>query len=268
MKLITILLLNILLLFANENKTVFTKAVVNNNYLDVYVTNKNLFDVTLQLKAEHKNLLPLTYLPLTKSFKAQSKTKVAQYVIEQKKFSFRSSYSWVLGNMNVKHDNSYLYKLPYKTNTRQMVTQGFNGAFSHTGNSKYAIDFGLKIGTDVYASRSGMVVAAKEDSNKGGATRSFLSFANYVTIKHNDGTYAKYNHLKKNSLKVKIGDFINRGEILGQSGNTGFTNGPHLHLVVFKAKDHKSRTSIAIKFISKEGVITKPKRGTYYISSN
>ena len=268
MKLITIFLLSVLFLFANQNKTVYTKAIVNGEYLDVFVINKNLFDITLQLKTEHKNLLALTHLPFTKSFKAKSKTKVAQFFIKKKRFSFRSSYSWVLGNKHSKHNDSYLYRLPYKLNTKQMVTQGFNGIFSHKGNSKYAIDFGLKRGTPVYSSRSGLVVKVKGDSNKGGASRKFAPFANYITIKHNDGTYAKYTHLKKNSLKVKIGDFVKRGQFIAQSGNTGFSNGPHLHLVVFKAKDSRSRTSIPIKFISKNGIIRKPKKGKIYISSH
>ena len=268
MKLIIIFLFSILFLFANENKTVYTRAVVNNNYLDVYVINKNLFDITLELKSEHKNLLPLVYLPLTKSFKGNSKTKVAQFFIERKKFLFRSSYSWVLGNKNAKHDDSYLYRLPYELNTKQMVTQGFNGSFSHKGNSKYAIDFGLKEGTPVYASRSGIVVKTKNDSNKGGPSRKFIRLANYITIKHSDGTYAKYTHLKKNTSKVKTGDLVKRGEYIARSGNTGFSNGPHLHLVIFKAKDNKSRKSIAIKFISKNGIVLRPKKGKYYISTN
>ena len=266
MKLISIFLFTILFLFANENKTVYTKAVVNGDYLDVYVINKNQFDITLELKTEQINLLSLSSLPFTKSFKANSKTKAAKFFIKRKKFSYRSSYNWVLGNKNANHDDNYLYRLPYKLNTKQMVTQGFNGAFSHKGNSKYAIDFGLKEGTLVYSSRSGIVVKIKGDSNKGGASRKFVRFANFVTIKHSDGTYAKYTHLKKNSLKVKVGDFVKRGEVIARSGNTGYSSGPHLHLVVFKAKDSKSRTSIAIKFISKNGIITRPKKGKSYIS--
>jgi murein DD-endopeptidase MepM/ murein hydrolase activator NlpD len=177
------------------------------------------------------------------------------------KYGLKNSYSWVVGNKNVYHNNKYLYALPYKKGETKIVTQGFNGVFSHKGESKYAVDFNHNIGDKVYACREGLVVMVKSDGKKGGTLKKYYDDANFITIKHSDGTYGKYNHLAYNGVKVKVGQKIKRGEFIGVSGNTGYTNGAHLHFIVYKPKDYKSRESIPIKFISKEGIITYPKRG-------
>jgi murein DD-endopeptidase MepM/ murein hydrolase activator NlpD len=122
----------------------------------------------------------------------------------------------------------------------------------------------MDIGTKIYASRGGIVVMTKDDGYRSGPNRGFAEEANHITIKHEDGTYGKYVHLKLNGVAVKIGDIVNRGDFLGYSGNTGFTNGPHLHFVVFTGKDSKSRTSIPIKFIAQSGFVIVPIVGNRY----
>ncbi len=104
----------------------------------------------------------------------------------------------------------------------------------------------------------------KSDGYKGEPNRSFGEDANFITIKHNDGTYGKYVHLKQNGVEVQVGDIVQRGDFLGYSGHTGFTNGPHLHFVVFKGKDEKSRKSFPIKFVTSQGYIHNPILGNRY----
>jgi Peptidase family M23 len=55
---------------------------------------------------------------------------------------------------------------------------------------------------------------------------------NHVILALGDGRYAFYAHLKPNSLRVKRGDRVRRGEVLGQLGNSGSSTGPHLHFHV------------------------------------
>lgn len=265
-KIILTLLLLFISLDAKTIKKVFTQSKINNNIITVWVVNKNDFDITLRYSAKFSNVKPMVKIPFIKSFTARTKTKVAKFRILNKKMKLSNQYKWVIGNINSKHDNNYRYRLPYKVGTAIVVNQGFNGKFSHKGNSQYAVDFGMKIGTKVYASRGGKVVVMQDKHNKHGKTREFAKYANYVTIKHDDGTYGKYNHFRHKGLVVKVGERVERGELIGYSGNTGFTSGPHLHLVVFKGKDHKSRYSIPIKFISKNGIITKPIKGKKYIA--
>jgi len=251
-------------IYAKESVYIDIKKSVDK--IEVYMINKNLFDITFKYDSKYDGMLCLDNLPIKNVLKAKKKIKVASFMLTGGKFTLKHKFKWVVGNKYKRHNNRFLYTLPYKINTSQIVTQGFNGKFSHKGNSKYAIDFGLKVGTQIFASRGGLVVLTKNDGSKHGVGHKYKKEANYITIKHKDGTYAKYAHLKKGGVQVKVGQIIKQGEFIGYSGNTGYTNGPHLHMVVFTGKDHKSRKSIAIKFKTKSGILTKPIEGKRYIA--
>lgn len=55
------------------------------------------------------------------------------------------------------------------------------------------------------------------------------SYGNYVKLKHDDGYYTLYAHMAYNTIKVKIGQKVKRGEVLGYMGSTGFSKAGHLH---------------------------------------
>jgi murein DD-endopeptidase MepM/ murein hydrolase activator NlpD len=92
----------------------------------------------------------------------------------------------------------------------------------------------MPVGTDVFAARSGVVFDVTAQNFKGGADASNMSLANFVRILHDDGTYAIYAHLNWNSIRVRVGDVVERGEYIADSGNTGYSSGPHLHFVVLR----------------------------------
>lgn len=77
---------------------------------------------------------------------------------------------------------------------------------------------------------------------------------NLIIIYHPDGTFAEYAHIKQNGSIVNIGDKVNQGEIIGYSGNVGWSTGPHLHLVVFLQKLNK-RETLKTKFKTGNGDI-------------
>ncbi|MFB6225679.1 MAG: M23 family metallopeptidase, partial [Candidatus Paceibacteria bacterium] len=54
----------------------------------------------------------------------------------------------------------------------------------------------------------------------------------YVVIRHADGSRTLYAHMATNSLTVSEGDHVDRGTVLGQMGNTGYSTGPHLHFEI------------------------------------
>jgi len=85
------------------------------------------------------------------------------------------------------------------------VTQGYNGSYSHTGPEQYAIDWKMQPGTPVHAARDGVVVKIKDDSDKGGPDRKFENMANYILVRHADGSIANYAHLQKAGAKVVLG---------------------------------------------------------------
>lgn len=121
------------------------------------------------------------------------------------------------------------YRLPWKAGRSYSVTQNWNGSFSHTGSMHYAYDFALPERTAVYAANYGWVTHIKENGNAcGGQER--INDANYVVIKHFDGKSTLYLHLGFQSVYVYVNQWVNRGQFLGWSGNTGWTEcNSHIH---------------------------------------
>ncbi len=250
-------------LFATDN-SVFVKARKSGDCVIVDGVNKNPFEVTVFYIASYMNLKSNKKLPLLFVLKPKSKKEILKLKILKNHFKYKAHYNWTIGSKDAKHDNNYVYRLPYKRGTSQMISQGYNGKFSHFGKSQYAVDFNMKEGTGIYAAREGTVVKIKSDSNQGGPNRRFEKDANYIIIEHSDKTLATYAHLQKNGVLVHVGQKVKRGELIGYSGKTGYTRGPHLHFIVYKAIDGKTRVSIPIKFISTKGVIREPLKGKYY----
>jgi murein DD-endopeptidase MepM/ murein hydrolase activator NlpD len=85
----------------------------------------------------------------------------------------------------------------------------------------HGVDFGGKIGMPIKATADGIVEFA--DFDKG--------YGNLVVLSHNYGFKTAYGHMLKN-LKVKKGDFVKKGDLIGYLGNTGLSTGPHLHYEV------------------------------------
>lgn len=234
-------------------------------YITVFVQNKNHYSITINVKGKYSNLGHAN-VAHTISLKPDSTKEFIKLYKQKGSYSYAFSYSWIKGSMDAKHDDSYLYRLPYARGTSKVVSQGYNGKSTHKGASSYAVDFIMDIGTKVYAARGGIVVDIKEDSNKVGYSEEYAKYGNFVTIEHNDATFATYYHLKKFGAYVKEGESVNRGDIIGYSGNTGYSSGPHLHFQVYKTVDAKSAVSLPIKFRSFNGVISNPKKGISYIA--
>ncbi|HVV70151.1 MAG TPA: M23 family metallopeptidase [Verrucomicrobiae bacterium] len=171
-----------------------------------------------------------------------------------REWRFNITNAYTLGSSLAVHDDSYAYSLPFAAGQAFQVTQADDGPFSHSGAERHAIDWKMPEGTPVFAARSGIVVGTKDDSDTGGPERRFETCANYILIEHSDGTIANYAHLLKHGVKVRLGEKVDVGTAIGQSGNTGFSSGPHLHLSVFKTLNGRDRESIPIRFQTAHGV--------------
>lgn len=63
------------------------------------------------------------------------------------------------------------------------------------------------------------------------------SYGNYVKLRHDDGYYTLYAHIAYNTVKVKVGERVRKGQVLGYMGNTGYSFGGHLHFEVRNRSD-------------------------------
>lgn len=112
-------------------------------------------------------------------------------------------------------------------------------------NSHQAIDMTNKNYTfgNIIAHSSGLVVEAvgncNENTNGVNGHRLAYIYGNYVKIKHDNGYYTLYAHGAYNTLKVKVGDRVAKGQILFYMGNTGYSFGGHVHFEVRNPKDEK-----------------------------
>lgn len=108
------------------------------------------------------------------------------------------------------NDDQILVSAPKGSPVKGPITQG-----SHEGH--IALDFGVPVGTDIHSTMGGKVTYAGWN-NEG--------YGNLVIIKNGDyQTY--YAHLS--NIPVKVGQTIFEGEVIGKTGNTGNSTGPHLH---------------------------------------
>jgi len=125
------------------------------------------------------------------------------------------------------------YALPFPAGTKFTLEQGFGGKFSHDDEQNhYALDFGVPEGTPVLAARAGVVMQVEEGFRAHGTDPKFADRANYVRVLHDDGSMAVYAHLAPASMLRLPGDHVVVGQMVGKSGNTGFSTGPHLHFSV------------------------------------
>ncbi len=158
-----------------------------------------------------------------------------------------------LKNGKFKDDSSYIYNLPFEHKKKVFLIQGYESMFSHKGEK--ALDFKVKMGTKVCAARGGVVIAAREDSDKRGLKTENLSDGNYIFIKHDDGSEANYWHFKKDGVLVNVGDTVKAGQVIGLSGNTGFSAFPHLHFEVRGYDATGKYGQLPTRFYTKQGVM-------------
>jgi murein DD-endopeptidase MepM/ murein hydrolase activator NlpD len=166
----------------------------------------------------------------------------------------------LLSSSVTKNIDTYIYNLPYKEGTKHRVVQGYGGLFSHMHIA--ALDFNLPEGTPVCAAREGVIYNFKDNSDEGGPFPNYKNKANFIIIKHNDGSFGCYWHLKKNGVVVKTG-FVAKGQLIGYSGSTGFVLRPHLHFSVKRKLNYNKDSFVRTKFKTAKGVILL-ERGEVY----
>jgi murein DD-endopeptidase MepM/ murein hydrolase activator NlpD len=151
----------------------------------------------------------------------------------------------------ISEDTSFVYQLPYPSDLRPRVVQGYFSRFSH--KRRAALDFKLKPGSPVLAARDGIVVRVKADGNRGGWNRKYRADGNHVIIQHSDSTRTGYWHLRHQSVLVRVGDNVRAGQPIGSSGKTGYALFPHLHFLAWRWNQGNWQ-SIGTRFVTSKGI--------------
>ncbi|NCO89539.1 M23 family metallopeptidase, partial [Candidatus Wolfebacteria bacterium] len=94
------------------------------------------------------------------------------------------------------------------------------------------IDFKASLGTPILAAEDGEVMAVGDNGR--------VQYGKFILIKHNNNLATLYAHLSRQI--VQKGSVIKRGQVIGYSGNTGYSTGPHLHFGVYWALNLKMQS--------------------------
>ena len=170
-------------------------------------------------------------------------------------------YEHLIGDPQAQHRPTGAYRVPFAIASDHTISQAYPDMVTHnTPDSQYAVDIAMPVGTDVFAARGGVVFDVTAGNFKGGADAANMSLANVVRILHDDGTYAIYAHLNWNSIRVRVGDVVERGEYIADSGNTGYSSGPHLHFAVVRNVG-MTMESLPVKFVGADSTPIAPATG-------
>ncbi len=161
------------------------------------------------------------------------------------------------------------FRLPFEDGKEFTVGQAFGGVITshNTPETEHALDINMPEGTKIVAARNGVVVDYEfGNTNSGGKEEWLMTKANYVQIEHPDGSISQYAHLAPIAVPISVGMYVQAGQIIGYSGNTGYSSGPHLHFAVMKPyiRDDGLVSSRAIPFsfyAYQPQIIFEPKQG-------
>ena len=152
--------------------------------------------------------------------------------LQQDMYAYESRIEYLREPNTVPGPKKGLLYMPFSSTPR--LTQQFGEtAFARANSLKYGrpfhdgVDFGLPHGTQLFAAADGVIAGT---GNTDLAPRCEL-WGKWITIEHPFGLTTLYAHLSL--IKVRVGQTVKRGDLIGYSGNTGFSTGPHLHFGVY-----------------------------------
>ncbi len=124
---------------------------------------------------------------------------------------YYDSEAGLLRRQFLKSPIKFQYRISSRYNLRRRIKLYGNKVRAHRGT-----DFAAPYGTPIMTTASGTVI---ESARRGGN-------GNYVKVKHNNIYSTQYLHMKRR--KVKVGDYVQQGDVIGWVGMTGNTSGPHV----------------------------------------
>ena len=163
------------------------------------------------------------------AFKALVKTKEEQKAqFEREVYEFESQLNILIDRNSYPRPKNGLLSWPLDS---VFVTQRFGKTVGaeklYTSGSHNGIDFRASVGTRVKNVLDGTVIGTGNTDAYPGC----YSFGKWVMVRHDNGLSTIYGHLSV--MSVSTGERLETGDTIGQSGNTGYSTGPHLHISVY-----------------------------------
>ncbi len=206
-----------------ENLTISkTSKVIEQNALTTLKNNLKAKEKEIAANKEEKNTLLIETKNKESNYKKilleQQKRKEA---FEKSIEDYESQIQFILNPKSIPSVGSSPLSWPLNSIT---VTSPYG---SRWGRFHYGVDLRAKVGSEVKAMASGVVLGTGDtDISCKGA-----SFGKWVFIKYNNGLSSTYGHLSE--IKAVTGQKVSAGDIVALSGNTGSSTGPHLHVSVY-----------------------------------
>lgn len=191
------------------------KAVIIESYFS------DLKPFTCYLKEKDQNLYELFFKVENREFKAeQLKVDSKRIALSPKNQRRADAEQLVLNNIYASSPENMLFKTSFQQPMDTVVTSVYGTKRVYNKQKKgqhLGIDYRAAIGEKVPSANAGKVVFAGD-----------LFYTGYtVIIDHGLDIFSVYGHLSK--TLVEAGQMIEKGHVIGLSGNTGRTSGPHLH---------------------------------------
>lgn len=169
----------------------------------------------------------------TKSQEAAYQALVAQRkaqkaAMEKEIFEYESKLKYILDPSSIPSAGSAPFSWPTESIyiTQQFGKTSASGRLYASG-SHNGLDLRALMGTKILAMADGTVAGAGDTD----LTCPRASFGKWILVKHENGIAATFAHLSV--ISVKEGQKVKRGDIIGYSGNTGYSTGPHLHISMY-----------------------------------
>ncbi|MGB2580786.1 MAG: peptidoglycan DD-metalloendopeptidase family protein [Minisyncoccia bacterium] len=159
------------------------------------------------------------------------KQKVAlKDTLEKELREYESTLKFILDPTSIPPRGTKVFSAPLD---KVFITQQFGKTSSsgrlYASGTHNGTDFRASVGTPVKSMLSGTIIGVGDTD----LTCPGASYGKWVLVRHSNGLASLYAHFSL--VKVTNGQTVNTGEIIGYSGNTGYSTGPHLHLTVFAA---------------------------------
>ena len=213
----------------NSSKTDKQKAQANLKLLQAQLQGQK--SAIASTENEQNNILVNTKQSQSAYQKILDQKTALKDAFEQEMMSYEQSLHLSVAVSQIPHAGSGVLSYPLDD---VLITQYFgNTPFStanpqiYNGKGHTGVDFRASIGTPVKAALTGEVVGIGNTD----IYRGCYSFGKWIMIKHANGLSTLYAHLSVQG--VNIGDQVNTGSVIGYSGNTGYSTGPHLHFGVY-----------------------------------